>query len=491
MKISILKRTLKTKIIKFYTKKHLYIIGILYLSLVFMCSCTSKTDVTNTSETSSVTKTKAIMSDTTTPLENTEIQDLLIDFDDNTYVDIAPDYITESDEDVTLKSGSNYTLKGTLTNKRIRIERGASPDTKLTLKNFNATSNKDSIILADDDCNVHIELADDSINEMTLTNVDKTKNQDAYNNTVIFSRDSLTFGGAGTLTINSNTESSIDVEDNITFLSGNYVFNSNGDAIRAKNVITFSNGNFNIKSGDDAVKSRSEKNGNINVENAIISINAGDKGFNSDNKILITGGEINIDSFDECISGKNVDILGGKLNLITQDDAINSNDNNQNKKNNQIDVYTRIANCELNINSGMDGIDSNGDLYLDSGKIFINGSENNNERIIDYNGKITYGEDLLFIGLGPSSKMQGLGDNPNQNYIIAYYKNAQNSNQDVDNIEIQDENDNILLETSTSKSYFAIMLASPKLIAGKKYKITNNENEMEVILEKGKNEIYE
>ena len=175
MKISILKRTLKTKIIKFYTKKHLYIIGILYLSLVFMCSCTSKTDVTNTSETSSVTKTKAIMSDTTTPLENTEIQDLLIDFDDKTYIDIAPEYITESDEDVTLKSGSNYTLKGTLTNKRIRIERGASPDTKLTLKNFNATSNKDSIILADDDCNVHIELADDSINEMTLTNVDKTK----------------------------------------------------------------------------------------------------------------------------------------------------------------------------------------------------------------------------------------------------------------------------------------------------------------------------
>ena len=491
MKNNILKQVLGTKETKVSLKKHFCRMKFLILLFVFMCSCNNKNDKINIVETSITATDETIISDTPTSLENVEAQNLIIDFDNNDFKGLAPDFIDEYAEDIILKSGMNYTLKGALTNKRIRIESGSSPDIKLTFNDFKATSNKDSVILVADDCNAHVELADDSINELTLADVDTTKYQDTYHNTVVFSRNSLTFDGNGKLIINSNTESSIDTDDSITFLSGNYVFNSNGDALRAKNIVTFSNGNFNIKSGDDAVKTRSEKNGNIVVENASISINSGDKGFNSDNKILITGGEISIDSFGECISGKNVDILGGKLNLTAKDDAINSTDSNQNKKDNQIDVYTRIANCELNINAGMDGIDSNGDLYLDSGKIFINGAENNNERIIDYNGKITYGEELEFIGLGPSSKMQDLGDNTTQSYIIAYYKNAKNSTHDIDNIEICDENGNALLKTSTNKSYFAIMFASPKLTTGKKYKIITNEKEMEVVLEKGKNEVYE
>ena len=119
------------------------------------------------------------------------------------------------------------------------------------------------------------------------------------------------------------------------------------------------------------------------AENANITIESNDKGINSDSEVLIVGGNVNFDTKGECITGKVVNILGGKINLKSDDDAINSTDGDQNKKDNQIGVYTRIIGGELNIDSTMDGIDSNGDLYLEGGKVFISASESDNERIID------------------------------------------------------------------------------------------------------------
>lgn len=436
-----------------------------------------------------MTETEVI--ETNPPIEYFDIPSYTLNFNDSTPYDDADGFISEDEENVVLKSGANYTLKGTLNNKRIRVVEGNMPEIFITLDGFNVKGSIDSLILIVDNCVASIELADKSSNVIAISDVDQSKYQDTYHNAAIFSRNLINFFGNGSLTIKTDNESSIESEDSVYFISGNYTFNTNGDAVRVKNEVSFKSGNYDITCGDDAIKAKSDTDGHIVVEDASMKINAGDKGFTSDGIVTVYGGDINIDSYGESISGKVVALLGGDINLKSGDDAINSTDGKQDKKSNQRGVYTKIANCNLYIDAVMDGIDSNGDLYLDSGKIFIDGADNNNERIIDYNGIVTYGNMLEFVGVGPSSKMQDLGEDENKNYIIVYYKDPMNVKKASDEIIVKDEDNNLIISHTTKKSYYAVMIASPLLIPGRKYIISTKGKTVEVMLEPGKNEIYD
>ena len=143
---------------------------------------------------------------------------------------------------------------------------------------------------------------------------------------------------------------------------------------------------------------------------------------------------------------------------------------------------------EINIDAVMDGIDSNGDLYLEGGKTYISASENDNERIIDYNGAVTCHIGTELIGVGPSVRMQDLGKKPKQSYIIVYYKEKMSAD---NNIELKDEGNNTILSFKPNKTYRAAIITSANLEVGNNYKIVSGEKELDIKLVEGKNEITE
>ena len=410
-----------------------------------------------------------------------------INFDEKNVPDGAESVVSEDAENVILKSGGIYALKGTLRDKRIKVEKGMGERIEIVLDGFKYEGEMDCPIYSPDkECRVLVFLAGGSDN---VINLNKKNYKGVVNeNSAVFSSGDLSFNGKGKLTINTEFESSIECKNNLTFIDGNYIFNSKGDAIRSKEKILIRNGDFNIKSTDDGIKATSEKKGYIYLENGIIDIQSGDKGVSSDNELYIVGGNISIDSKGEGIGGKIVDISGGVIKLKSGDDGINANDNNQNKKSNQTGVYVRISGGQLDIDAAMDGIDSNGDLYFDGGNTVICGSDNDNERIIDYNGVVTLNRGTILMGAGPGARMQDFGDSANQNYIVMYFNGNVAA---LTSIDIKDETGKAVLLYAPQKDYKAVLLTSPELIAGKTYAVRIGGKEYKVELKEGRNVITE
>lgn len=416
-----------------------------------------------------------------------DVAALKINFDERNVPEGSEDLISEDNENVIIKSGGIYLLKGTLKNKRIKIVKGIGERTQLVLDGFKAETDKENVIYSTEECLTQIFLADGSVNEITLHRDPKERTTD-NKESVIFAKEPIVFSGTGKLILNSDFESSVQGDEKVTFVSGNYVFNTKGDAVRVKSDVVFRDGTFDITTGDDAIKATSKKTGCIYIENAKIKVKSRDKGISSDNEVLIAGGEIDIDSNGESIGGKVVNVVGGKINIVSGDDGINASDGSQDKKSNQTDAYIRMMGGEVNIDSKKDGMDSNGDLYLEGGKIFISAAPDDNERIIDYNGKATCEIGLEMIGIGPAEKMQNLGDKPNQSYIIVYYKDAQDPTREI---ELKDSKDNIILSYAPKNSYKAAIISSANLEAGELYKVVNGTKEIQVSLQAGKNEVWE
>ena len=403
--------------------------------------------------------------------------------------DGSEELIRDDGENIIIKSGGIYRLTGTLNNKRIWVEKGNGERVQLVLDGLKINTDKYSAIRVLDDVIAQIFLASGSENEINLT-VEGNPKQDAITPTGIFSRNDLTFNGKGKLTINcdANSTSAIESDDKVIFIRGNYNLNSKGDSVKAKNEVVFREGDFKINAGDDAIKIKNDNGGRLYLENANLNIKSGDKGIISDDQVLILGGNVYIDSAGESIGGKTIDIYGGNISLKSGDDAINSTDGNQDKKSNQLGVYTRIAGGTLDIDAAMDGIDSNGDLYLESGHVFINGANNDNERIIDYNGKVICGKGLTFCGVGPSSKMQDFGDNSMENYLVIYFNESMKSS---DMIRVFDENESQVLVFSPTKNYMAALIALDSLKTGKTYYINIGDKSFTKSIVEGRNEIKE
>ena len=395
-----------------------------------------------------------------------------INFDEKNILDNAFDSVSEDDENVILKSGGIYVLKGTLKNKRVKVGEGLGERVEIVLDGFTYDGNNDCVIYSSDkNCKVLIFFTDGSDNVINL-NTSSNANEKVNEKAAIFANGDLSFNGKGKLTINTEFESCIVSKSDLAFIDGQYILNTKGDGIKSKEKLLMRSGNFNITSGDDAIKVTSEKDGYFYFENAMLFIASGDKGISSDNEVHIVGGEINIDSKGEGIGGKIVDMSGGKVKVKSGDDGINANDNNQNKKDNQKGVYVKISGGELEIDAVNDGIDSNGDLLLEGGNLFISGAENDNERIIDYNGEITLlnTNGMNMIGVGPGAKMQDFGDDAKQNYIVVYFDEYARA---MSTIEVTDENGNIILSYEPNKPYKAALITSPKLVEGKTYIVSN------------------
>lgn len=480
---------------------------VIFTLIVFATSCKQSDSVVKKDYESLNSETLMLE---TTSVENSAIYDVLdlepeydadaaikINFDEKNIPDNAADSVSEDDENVILKSGGIYVLKGTLKDKRVKIGEGQGERVEIVLDSFIYNGDKDCVIYSPDKkCKMLIFLANGSDNVINL-NTSSNSNEKVNEKAAMFANGDLSFNGKGRLTINTEFESCIVSKNDLAFIDGQYILNTKGDAIKSKEKLLMRSGNFNITSGDDAIKVTSEKEGYFYFENANLFISSGDKGISSDNEVHIVGGEINLDSKGEGICGKLVDMSGGNVKIKSGDDGINANDNNQNKKDNQKGVYIKISGGKLKIDAEKDGIDSNGDLLFEGGNLFISGADNDNERIIDYNGNITLlnTPGMNMIGVGPGAKMQDFGDNAKQNYIVVYYDEYAKV---MTTVEVADENGNMILSYEPNKPYKAALITSPKLVEGKTYIVSNyfdvykngeDGKEYKVNLVKGRNEL--
>lgn len=395
------------------------------------------------------------------------------------------EFVSFVEGDLLIKKPGVYVLKGELIGGQVRVDGNYGDRVEIVLDNVNIMTSKDYAIYSPYDVDLMIRVNDFSDNYIS-------SNPDDENITIlksaIFSSNSLCMTGRGSLSVGAGFINDIECMDVLTIMSGNYSLFAAGSAIKGEACVIIRDGEFNIVTGNDSIKSTSLANGFVFIEGGDIQVSSQSAGIISYNEIILAGGNINVESKKECVKGKTIDVFDGKYFFSSSNDGIKAIDISQQENFNQLGVYIRFVGGDTEIDSWNDGLDSNGNMIFEGGRIFISGPTRHADKILSYKGLvICKGGDL--IALGASKEVMDLGFDPEQNYIIIYYSDKY-ARQKGSAYQLVDEADNILLSFTPEKDYRVAIISSDKLRIGSKYQLISRELVTEIVITEKKTIIH-
>ena len=260
--------------------------------------------------------------------------------------------------------------------------------------------------------------------------------------------------------------------------------NSNKSSISAKGlkaagVLTVSGGKITVESADDGIHADDA----VWIKDGSIYISANDDGIHANNMLTVSGGVTEIAKSYEGIEANQITILGGTNRITASDDGANANggtsmgmgrpdsfggntsQDTQGNTNTNTPLLT-ISGGYTVINAAGDGIDSNGNIVMTGGTLYVYGPTNNGNGPIDFgdgNCNMTI-SDGTFLAVG-SSGMADTAQNNGQAVFAAYMNTLQAGTL----IGIKDVSGNIIAAFELPKAIASIVYSSPALSAGETY----------------------
>lgn len=315
--------------------------------------------------------------------------------------------VTFSDGGINITKGGDFTLSGTL-NGSITV----SCDEKVKLRLGGA-----SITSGDKPC-IYIENADKAY--ITLENgSDNTLDSSATEHGALYSKENLEIKGSGSLNINSAVSHGIKASDNLTIESGKINITAAGDGINVNDTLSITGGEININAAGDGIDCESIVNiegGSLGITTTLEPTNAAEltnsqtagsfgdrkrpdptssaaptegipprgfgggmpeaesvsaefdtsaKGLKADWMLVISSGEIEINSTDHAVHCTDeIEINGGNMTLASKYCKGISGHGN-----------VTINNGDINITKCTEGIESKNILTINDGKIRIVSSD--------------------------------------------------------------------------------------------------------------------
>ena len=236
--------------------------------------------------------------------------------------------------------------------------------------------------------------------------------------------------------------------------------------IKAAGGMILNEGSFTINSQDDALHSDSS----LYIAGGSFEIAAGDDGLHAEKTVTVAGGTIDITTCYEGIEGKDVVISGGSIRLYATDDGLNAAGEGSSS--------ILISGGTLYVNADGDGIDSNGDLKVTGGEIYISGPESNADGAIDYEGtaQITGGR---LMAVGSSGMAMNFGESSTQGTALINTVSCKAGTE----VSVTDEAGNVLLSYTAESGFNSLVVSCPEMVQGGKYMIHVGSEEYEITLE--------
>lgn len=198
----------------------------------------------------------------------------------------------------------------------------------------------------------------------------------------VFSADSLTINGSGTLNISGNYNEGISSKDDIVITGGTINVKSSGNGIKGKDYVAVCNAELNIEAGGDGIKSDNTDDmslGFVYVQSGAISITAQEDGIQAETDFISDGGTFSITSGGgyEAAEPKQNNDFGGRGGFFGQNssDTDDTTDTSVSTKGIKGSVSIDINGGEFNINSADDALHSNGDIIISDGTLSLSAGD--------------------------------------------------------------------------------------------------------------------
>jgi hypothetical protein len=384
---------------------------------------------------------------------------------------------------VTITAEGTYIVSGTLDDGQIIVDAGDNDKVQIVLDGASITNDDSACIYIRNADKVFLTLADGSDNTLSDTGAEYVQEDtDTTVDGVIFSKDDITINGSGTLNINASYANGIVGKDDVKFTGGTINVTATANAIEGKDSVRIKDGTFKLVSGSekDGIHSSNEEEagkGYICIEGGDFEIAAKDDGIHAATVLYIAGGNINVTESYEGLEGDTIDITGGTISVVASDDGLNASTSTSQDEpgfgnmgggmDYDENAYIHIYGGELYVNTAGDGLDSNGDLYVDGGYVVVDGPENDGNGPLDKGGS-AYISGGTVIAVGSSGMAETFSSDSEQ-YSVLYGFETTLSAGDV--ITITDSTGTELLSYTLNKTAASIVFSSPELTEGE-YTIT-------------------
>ncbi|WP_051226410.1 carbohydrate-binding domain-containing protein [Butyrivibrio sp. MC2013] len=292
------------------------------------------------------------------------------------------EYSLTDGEDITIEAAGTYLISGQAENVTIYVDSDDEDEVTIILSDASISNDDRSCIYVNNAKEVLVVTAAGTENTLTVT--DEFAEDDNNGDAVVYSRDDLVLAGEGTLII-SSLDNAIRSNDDILVQSGTYVIDCEKNAFRANEDIEIDGGTITVKSCNDGIHAENDDDdtkGSILISAGNIDITAEDDAIHATTTIQIDDGTI-ILTAAEGIEATQIAINGGEINITASDDGINA----ARKSSSMTPEFTLNAgNMVISMGQGdTDGVDSNGNIYINGGTIDITG-----QSTFDYDGEAEY-----------------------------------------------------------------------------------------------------
>lgn len=334
----------------------------------------------------------------------------------------------------------------------------------------------------------------------------------------------------------SSTSPDADSENNSSTSSDADSTSTKG--IKSDGALYVNGGTFTINSADDSFHSNSD----ATINDGTYTISSGDDGIHADSALLVNGGTITVTESYEGLEGLNITINDGKIDIAASDDGMNAaggndasgfggrggdgfkgmqapdaaqrpddtSDNTQ-KPDDTSDTAQTTGNITVaaqkqdspsdtaqdtdaasddemwmvinggyvHVLAGGDGLDSNGDLTINDGEVYVDGPSDNGNSAIDYGEKSSFNiNGGTVVAVGSSGMAEDVSSDSKQQ--VAFVK--LDSQADVGDVILKDADGNEIISYTVQKKYDCVIISTADLKAGQTYTLSASGNESEVSL---------
>lgn len=301
---------------------------------------------------------------------------------------------------------------------------------------------------------------------------------------------------------------------------GTFTINSADDAFHSNSDVTINDGTYTISSGDDGMHADSA----LLVNGGTITVTESYEGLEGLN-ITINDGKIDIAASDDGMNaagGNDQSGFGGMggdgfkgmqapdAAQKSDDTSDNTSDNTQ-KPNDTSDTAQTTGNITVAaqksdstsdtaqdtdatsedemwmvINGGYvhvladgDGLDSNGDLTINGGEVYVDGPSDNGNSAIDYGEKSSfYINGGTVVAVGSSGMAEDVSSDSKQQ--VAFVK--LDSQADAGDVTLKDTDGNEIISYTAQKKFDCVIISTADLQAGQTYTLSASGSESEVSL---------
>ena len=291
-------------------------------------------------------------------------------------------------EDIRITEAGVYVLSGTAADVTVTVAAPDDAKVQLVLQNLQLTNSDFPCIYVQSADKVFVTTAADSSLQVTGT---FRADGDVHTDGAVFSRSDLVLNGTAALTVTS-TDNGVVCKDDMKITGGTYTVTAGSKALEANDSIRIMGGTLTLKAGTDGLHAENDEDdskGYIYIGGGTITVTAGDDGIHATSVVQIDDGEIRITAA-EGIEGSFVQINGGNIEISASDDGINAA-----RKSSGTETAAEFNGGTVNITMGRgdtDGIDANGNLYINGGVISVNGTSS-----FDCDGTVSFTGGTVYI----------------------------------------------------------------------------------------------